>query len=183
MSWTSSFILVTWHESRYIHHSSNCHDMFWHIFREYINKHITFIFQFSARVSDNTNIINGLNTIHGYQTWRMMYDERYTYGSTNMLHYFQSSRCPSCEYLKIFYGNTSPVNWWMIQKPANLRLGLCVRWNFFTSDFWAYRFWANVDIYMLVIPVDSGPIWSIIKVETAELLGDFRSVTLVVYQL
>ena len=69
----------------------------------------------------------------------------------------------------------------------NLRLALFVRWNFFYVNDRAYRFWAkcvlgNGDIYMLVFPVDGGPIWSIIKVETAELLGEARSVTLVVYQ-
>ena len=58
---------------------------------------------------------------------------------------------------------------------------------FYVND-GVYRFWANcvlgnVDIYMHVVPVDGGPIWSIIKVETAELLRDTRSVTLVVYQL
>ena len=74
--WTSSFILCTWHESRYILHSSNCHKTFGHIFCEYIYKRMTFIFQFSARVSDYTNFINGLNTIHGYQScvWYMAYD-------------------------------------------------------------------------------------------------------------
>ena len=51
----------------------------------------------------------------------------------------------------------------------------------------AYRFWANcvlgnVDIYTLVVAVNGGPLLSIIEVETAELLGDARSVTLVVYQ-
>ena len=77
-----NFMPCTWHESRYIQHSSNCHNMFGHIFREYIHKHMTFIFQFSARVSDYTNIINGLNTDHGYQScvrymaydvWRKIY--------------------------------------------------------------------------------------------------------------
>ena len=52
----------------------------------------------------------------------------------------------------------------------------------------AYRFWANgvlrnVDIYVFVVAVDGGPIWSLIKAETAELLGDARLVTLEVYQL
>ena len=67
-------------------------------------------------------------------------------------------------------------------------LELCVRWNIFYVNGGACRFWANcvlgtVDIYMLVIAVDGCPIWGIIKVQTAELLGDARSVTLVVYQL
>ena len=41
----------------------------------------------------------------------------------------------------------------------------------------------NVDLYVLVIAVDGGPIWIIIKLQTAELLGDARSITLVVHQL
>ena len=152
MPWTSSFILCTCHESRYIHHSSNCHNMYGHIFREYIHKHMTFIFQFSARVSGNTNIINGLNTIHGYQScvrymtydvWRKIYLWEYELASL-----FPIKPMPLMWVLEnwtdlwvtvwevywvIFYGNTSPVNWLIIQKLANLRLGLCVRWNFFTS--------------------------------------------------
>ena len=49
----------------------------------------------------------------------------------------------------------------------------------------AYRFWANCVLgnVDMVVTVDGGAIWSIIKVQTAELLGDARSVTLVVYQL
>ena len=41
----------------------------------------------------------------------------------------------------------------------------------------------NVNIYMRVAAVDVGPIWSTMKFQTSELLGDARSVTLVVYQL
>ena len=55
--------------------------------------------------------------------------------------------------------------------------------HFYVND-GTYRFCTNcvlgiVDVYMLVVAVDGGSIWSIIKVETAELLGDARSVTLV----
>ena len=65
-------------------------------------------------------------------------------------------------------------------------LELCVRWNTFYVNDEACRFWAdwimvgNVDIYMLVVAVDGGPIWNIINVQTAKLLGDAISVTHVV---
>ena len=64
---------------------------------------------------------------------------------------------------------------------------LCKIKHFYVND-GTYRFCANcvlgnVDIYKLVVAVDGGPIWSIIQVQTAELLGDARSVALVVYQL
>ena len=64
---------------------------------------------------------------------------------------------------------------------------LCKTKHFYVNDgtsrFWANCVWGNVDIYMLVVAGVGGPIWSIINVQTAELLGDAGSVTLVVYQL
>ena len=64
---------------------------------------------------------------------------------------------------------------------------LCKMKYFYVNDE-TYRFCANfvlgnVGIYMLVVAVNGGPIWSIIKVQTAKLLGHARLVTLVVYQL
>ena len=62
---------------------------------------------FSARGSDHTNIINGLNTIHGYQScvWYIACDiwkKIYTYGGMNLFHYFQPSRCPHVSVWKAF---------------------------------------------------------------------------------
>ena len=64
---------------------------------------------------------------------------------------------------------------------------LCKFKHFYVKD-GTCRFWANcmlglAHIYMLVVAVDCGPIWSIINVQTVELSGDARSVTPVVYQL
>ena len=71
--------------------------------------------------------------------------------------------------------------------PIYMSQTLCKIKHFNVND-GTYRFWANcvlgnVGIFMLVVAVDGGPIWSITKVQTAEPLGDARSVTLVVYQL
>ena len=78
------------------------------------------------------------------------------------------------------YGNTSHL-----ETCQFTCLELCVRLNINDGT---YRFWAkcvleNAGIYMLFVAVDGGPIWNIIKVETAELLGDAKSVPLIVYQL
>ena len=146
---------------------------------------------FSARGSDNTNIINGLDIIHGYQScvWYIACDiwKNIYYGSTNLFHYFQPSRCLHVSIWKAFTkAHHLLLNKSFRNLPICMYQTLCKIKHFYVND-GVYRFWANcalgnVDIYMLVVAVNGGPIWSVINVQTAELLGDARSVTLVVHQ-
>ena len=83
---------------------------------------------------------------------------------------FPTKPVPSCEYLRRLYGNTL-IDKSFRNMPIYMTQTLCKMKIFYVNDE-TYRFWANcvlenVDIYMLVIAVDGGPIWSIIKVKTA----------------
>ena len=118
-----------------------------------------------------------------YSVWYM---KKYTYGSTNLFHYFQPSRCPHVSIWKAFTkAHHLLINKSFRNMPIYMSWTLC-KINIFHVNDGTYRFWANcvlgkADIHMLVVAVVGGPIWSIIKVPTAELMGDARSVTLAVY--
>ena len=61
---------------------------------------------FSTRGSDNTNIINGLNTIRGYQScvWNISYDiwKKIYLWEYELVSLFPTKPVPSCEYWKAF---------------------------------------------------------------------------------